>query len=51
MGQGCPFFAGSVLLLMLYLRTPLDQNTSEFFPSANDDYQQQMTTKTEMTDT
>jgi len=36
---------------MLYFRTLLDQNTSELFITVNDDYQQQLTTKTETTDT
>jgi len=38
------FSTGSVLLLMLYLRTLLDKDTTELFITANDDYEQQLTT-------
>ena len=46
-----PCVEGSVLLLMPYWRILLDQNTSELFTSASDDYEQQLTTKTVTTDT
>ena len=49
--KAVPCVADSVLLLMLYFRTLLDQNTSELFITVNDEYQQQLTTKTETTDT
>ena len=42
--KAVPCVADSVLLLMLYFRTLLDQNTSELFITVNDDYQQQLTT-------
>ena len=48
--KAVPCVAGSVLLLMLYFRILLD-NTTELFNTANVAYQQQLTTKTETTDT
>ena len=33
------------------LKNTLDKNTTELFTTANDDYEQQLTTKTETTDT
>jgi len=50
MGQGCPMCCGFGSLTHALLRTLLDKNTTELFITANDDYEQQQTTKTETTD-
>ena len=42
--KAVPCVADSVLLLMIYFRTLVDQNTSELFITVNDDYQQVLTT-------
>jgi len=45
MGQGCPMFCRFDPLTDAVLKNTLDKNTTELFTTANDDYEQQLTTK------